>query len=157
MNKRNFLWWFWLILTVAVTAFILYNASRTGTDSIAASDSLIARLLLLLRRIETLIGPVDWHFWIRKAAHVTEYAMLGFAALSFAFRHSARYDRPFVAHAAFYALAVAVSDEFIQGFVERTSAVYDIVIDFGGVVLGFGMAALVAFLGRTRRQKGERV
>jgi len=156
VKKRTVAWWIWLILSAAVTAFVIYNALQTGTDSINTSDSVIGWLMPLLHMIERAVGPVDWHFWIRKAAHVTEYAVLGFTTLSFARQQAARKGRPLIAHAALYVLMVAVGDEFLQGFVERTSAVYDIVIDFGGALLGFGLATIVACIGRCRKQKGER-
>jgi VanZ family protein len=54
-----------------------------------------------------------------------------------------------------------VTDEFIQGFVGRTSAVYDVLIDFGGCLLGFACAVILPLLwnslksvfGRKKRKK----
>ena len=49
-------------------------------------------------------------------------------------------------------LAVAVLDEFLQGFVGRTSLVSDIVLDFSGALCGIAaMLAVVALLGHARR------
>ena len=147
--------WLWLILTLAATAFILYNALQNSTDSTASSDAVIAWLAPLLEALDRWLGGADWHFWVRKAAHVTEYALLGASALSLAKQIAARVGRPFTAHAALYALLVAVTDEFLQGFMARTSAVYDIWIDFGGVLLGFGAVAMVACCRRIGKQRGE--
>jgi VanZ family protein len=153
MMKTSKIWWFWLCLTLSVTAFIIYNGVQTADDSLSASGSLIALLQPILDAIVSLIGQVDWQFWIRKGAHFTEYALLGFCSFSFAKQVGKKHNRPFYAHGALYVLLVAVTDEFLQGFVGRTSAVYDVLIDFGGGLFGFFIAILVGFLWHNILQK----
>ncbi len=146
MMKGSKWFWIWLCLTLGATAFILYNGSQNAKDSISASDGLIALLTPILDAIASFLGNLDWHFWIRKGAHVTEYALLGFCSFSLAKQISKVKGRSFGVHAAFYGLSVAVTDEFIQGFVGRTSAVYDVLIDFGGCLLGFVCAVVLKIL-----------
>jgi VanZ family protein len=159
--KHSKWFWLWLCLTLGATAFILYNGSQNAKDSISASDGLIALLTPILDAIASFLGNLDWHFWIRKGAHVTEYALLGFCAFFLAKEISKVKGHSFGVYAAFYGLSVAVTDEFIQGFVGRTSAVYDVLIDFGGCLLGFACAVILPLLwnslksvfGRKKRKK----
>ncbi len=155
-KQQNIKLWLWSVLTVAATAFILYNALQTGDASIATSDSVIAWLRPVLAAIDRLFGDADWHFLIRKAAHLTEYALLGACSVTLARAIADRKGRPFTAHALLYALLVAVTDEFLQSFVARTSAVYDIWIDFAGALCGVAVATLLRLLIRKPKKKGRR-
>ena len=73
-------------------------------------------------------GLGTWDLVLRKAAHLTEYAILG-ALLVRAL------DRPFPAAA--LAIAYAVTDEVHQHFVEgRAGTVVDVAIDAVGAIIG---------------------
>ncbi len=156
-RRHNGRVWLWGILTVAVTAFILFNGSRTGEESMTMSGWVMAVLSPMLNLLSRVFGEADWSFWIRKAAHATEYAALGFCA-AFAAHHMARkVGRPLVVHAVLYALVTAVTDEFIQGFVERTSSVSDVVIDLGGALCGVAIATAIGRWCRSLKRKGGTV
>lgn len=88
-----------------------------------------AALIFFLSSIPSLsTGLGTWDLVVRKAAHLTEYAILG-ALLVRAL------DRP--AAAAALAIAYAATDELHQHFVPgRTGAVVDVLIDAVGVVVG---------------------
>ena len=88
-----------------------------------------AALIFVLSSIPSLsTGLGTWDLVVRKAAHVTEYAILG-ALLVRAL------DRP--AAAAALAVAYAATDELHQHFVPgRTGAVVDVLIDAVGVIAG---------------------
>ncbi|MEO5717062.1 MAG: VanZ family protein [Chthoniobacterales bacterium] len=74
------------------------------------------------------------HFFVRKAAHVTEYAIL--AALLFRGWRSLFSVRAAVVAAFVTAVAFAAGDEFHQTFVaSRTGAIGDVVIDCSGALL----------------------
>lgn len=83
---------------------------------------------------------------LRKAAHFTEYAILG--ALSFcAFRFSSKYHLPTVL---LCGMAAALTDETIQLFVPgRSGQVSDVWLDF----VGYLCAALVCLLVGQRKRK----
>lgn len=149
--------WLWGGSTVAVTAFILFNGSRTASESMAMSGWVMTVLSPLLNALVAVFGEADWSFWIRKAAHAAEYAALAFAATLAAKQVQMYRGRPFLAHTALYVLTVAVTDEFIQGFVGRTSAVSDVLIDFGGALVGLGIAIGIGRCGRRCKQKGGTV
>src|SRR5262249_18440817 len=83
------------------------------------------------------------HFWIRKSAHVTEYALLGwlaFRAVSLSLALESALARV-AALALALALAVAATDEFPQPFLpERTTYPRGVVIDASGALLAIGVA-----------------
>jgi VanZ family protein len=88
------------------------------------------------------------HFLVRKAGHLTEYAILALLAAR-AFRASSREllrTRWFWVSLLFV-VAYSLSDEFHQSFVpSRTASIYDSMIDSVG-----GLTALVLLAIRTRR------
>ena len=81
---------------------------------------------------------VKVQFAMRKAAHVTEYAILGALFLRAIIRSVAA-RRTFAHAAAAYLLATlyAATDEFHQSFVSSRGASFiDVVIDSGGALIG---------------------
>ena len=93
-------------------------------------------------------------FFIRKAAHVTEYAILAMLAWR-AFRRNARLrTKMSILFAGVWcaAILVAVSDEFHQSFVaSRTSSMRDVMIDGVGALIGLVISWM--FAARTNQQK----
>ncbi len=92
--------------------------------------------------IPGLAGPWDeWDFFLRKAAHVTEYAILAFLVLR-AFQEYPRikagsYAPGKILWAFLLSLLYAAGDEFHQSFVpERVASFIDVVIDSVGCSLG---------------------
>ncbi len=121
-------------------AFISFASSNEFS---AVNTSRIVRPLLLWlfpNISEESIGLA--HFLVRKAAHFTEYAILGFLAAR-AFTGS---SREFLQRSWFLAglLLIALHallDEYHQSFVpSRTGSLYDSVIDIAG-----GLIGLIAF------------
>jgi VanZ family protein len=94
-----------------------------------------------------------YHGIIRKLAHLTEYAVLGFLA-SRAFARSSNnvLRKYFFLTAVMLVLIVATSDEFNQSFnPERTSSPVDVLIDFAG-----GLTATLFFYFLTKRRNSQR-
>ena len=90
------------------------------------------------------------HFLIRKAGHLTEYAILASLAAR-AFRNSGKQflRRNWFWLSLLLAIGYSLSDEFHQSFVpSRTSSIYDCMIDTVGALIG-----LVIVWWRTRRIK----
>ena len=83
-------------------------------------------------------GLGGWDLFLRKLAHMAEYAVLGLLLLRAVGREGP---------AVVLAIAYAVTDEVHQGFVEgRHGAWYDVAVDAAGVLLG------VYVLGRAARR-----
>ena len=74
---------------------------------------------------------------VRKSAHMIEYAFLGVPVICMSLRIYDRYKKPLLGFSLFYVLAVAVTDEHIQSFSDRTSSTGDIILDFFGAMIGF--------------------
>ncbi len=90
------------------------------------------------------------HLFVRKAAHVTEYAVL--TALLFRGWRSALSARSSVAAALGTAILFAVGDEFHQTFVAtRTGAIGDVLIDGSGALLGVVVCWICGFWQRRSR------
>ena len=92
----------------------------------------------------TNVGRDALHFYVRKTAHVTEYAILGVLLLR-AWR-LVKLARPGRAELAAWlaATAYAATDEFHQVFVPgRTPKVTDVLLDSCGAALGVALLAWV--------------
>lgn len=87
--------------------------------------------------IPGLAGPWEkWDFFLRKAAHVTEYAILAFLFLRALRGHKLERGSE-ILWAFLLSLLYAAGDEFHQSFVpERAASLMDVVIDSVGCALG---------------------
>ena len=87
------------------------------------------------------------HFLVRKAAHLTEYAILGLLVLRAVRMSSAAQTNPrslrLLGIALLFSAAYAATDEFHQSFVaQRTACVQDVLIDTTGALVGLAIASL---------------
>lgn len=129
------------LLSLLATAFIWGNSLRTveQADEMNKSVSQVVRPSVDPgKKVE----ENTFRKLLSKAAHIVEFAALGFCVAGLAISLGKCKDRNYVALPLFLVLSVAVLDEFIQTFSGRGSAVTDILIDFTGAMLGFGLAAL---------------
>jgi VanZ family protein len=96
-----------------------------------------------------------YHGYIRKAAHVTEYAILAILAAR-AFSAAKPFLRSFwFVWAIGLVISVASLDEFNQSFEpSRTSTPWDVALDVAGGVLGAGFFIAVRGLLKRRRLRG---
>ena len=137
------------IITLLIVAFIWSNSCKSGAESGAQSG----RVTLLLQSILDPDGKIpeeNFHHFVRKAAHFTEFATLGLALCGlfraiFRANGSAHFAMPVL-----LALMVAVADEYIQLFTGRGSAVADVVLDFAGAMFGLAVGVLILFLYQKR-------
>lgn len=135
LKKYKLLFWTFAVLSAGAIAFILYNSMQIPLDSNARSHS-IADFLRQWRIFENWLDDKAFHRLVRKTAHFTEYGLLGFligGAEVFAHRIK---GETFISLSMLVPVLTAVADEYIQSFVGRTSAVYDIIIDFFGALCG---------------------
>ena len=143
-----------IILTVLTVAFIWSNSLKNGSESMSVSNS-------ILDIIKPILDPGDripahtFSFVLRKAAHFTEYMILG-AELS-VLRRLFLCDGIHTEHllAPFTVLSVATVDETIQKFTERTSSTLDVMLDFCGGMFGvlIVLVAVRLFIVRKSRKK----
>ena len=118
------------ILILLNLALIWGNSMLTGLSSEAVSGGILALLGRFLPVLLTEAG----HTLLRKAAHFSEFALLG---LLYCGRHRlVKGEAP--VHLMGFGLAVACIDETIQIFTPgRASSLIDVWIDTAGFALGF--------------------
>ena len=124
------------LLIAGNLALIWGNSLMTGVSSEAVSGGLLAFLGRFLPVLLTETG----HTFLRKAAHFSEFALLG---LLYGTRHrlAAGATPP---HLMGFGLAVACIDETIQIFTPgRASSLIDVWIDTSGFALGIAIAYLI--------------
>jgi VanZ family protein len=101
-------------------------------------------LLPLLHAVFPTLEPATLqalHDSIRKLAHPTEYAILGFLVFRALDHPTRRTARIFIAALVFCA-SYAALDEFHQSFVpSRGSSPFDVALDTSGAVVGLGLRA----------------
>ena len=151
LHPSSFLWRYGPL--VAWTCFVLF----ASTSSFSASNtSLIIRPLLLWLFPGISEARIDEvHFFIRKTAHFTEYAVLALLAAR-AFRSSSRRGLSGKWWLASFSLVAAVSllDEYHQSFLpSRTGSIYDSLLDMTGGATALACAALL--FARRRKKSGN--
>lgn len=139
----------WLVVAAIAVAIFLMSA-QPAAQSDALSRGLLRKLLLLLTGGTDLAKVNRYNHYIRKAAHFTLYAALGFT-LTGALRFQKRVPPAPAAIAA--AALYAVFDEFHQFFVPgRGPQLKDVMIDTGGAATGALLMALLLWLFRRARR-----
>lgn len=137
-----------LILIVIATGFIFSNSTKNSEESHEASGAIVE---LVEPVLEGVMDTDALSFIVRKCAHIAEFSVLGFLVLSAAVEVKKKLPSC-VGYGLFYVLLVAVTDEFIQSFFNRTSSVRDIFIDFLGALLGFALCLSVNYCFEKLRQ-----
>ena len=134
------------ILILLNLALIWGNSMLTGLSSEAVSGGLLALLGRFLPVLLTEAG----HTLLRKAAHFSEFALLG---LLYCGRHRlVKGEAP--VHLMGFGLAVACIDETIQIFTPgRASSLIDVWIDASGFALG--LLLIVIFYTISNKIKGD--
>ena len=143
------------LLALLCTAFIWSNSAKPAVESSGQSLQILAcvkGLLLSLGFDQEIL-----HTLVRKAAHVTEFALLAGLWTAFAGRMWAS-DRKFAVVLPFaLCLMTAAIDETIQlCFEGRAGMIQDLWVDLIGVAIGMAFAGLVfaglVFAWRKRRR-----
>lgn len=140
MKKR-----IWLIGIGVITLTLIYIWSNSF-PSVEQSNRQSGKILRLIEIIFNTppLDTLENQHVIRKIAHVAEYGLLGFEmALLLLITGIMRWQN--MMNIMFIGLAAATMDETIQIFAQRGSLVSDVVLDFGGVLIGIG----AGFMGHT--------
>ena len=137
-------------LVLLTVCFIFSNSVQSRGASIERSSTVMAWIKPLLDPHDRISDSV-FHHYLRKAAHFTEFAALGFFLMglsdSFAWK---RKNRGRLLLPLLGALCVAASDETIQLFSSaRGPGIRDVLIDFCGA--SFGILCMLGLLLLIRR------
>jgi VanZ family protein len=146
--RRRRLWRYGPLLAWA--CFVLFASSSNFS---ASNTSRIIRPLLLWLFPDISEESLNYvHFLVRKAAHLSEYAVLALLAAR-AFRTSRQEKLRRLWWLAAFALVacVALADEYHQSFLpSRTGTIYDSLLDMTGGATALACAAV--WLARGRRE-----
>ncbi|MCI8554010.1 MAG: VanZ family protein [Clostridiales bacterium] len=147
LSKRR---WIWIGAVLLWIALIFGQSLLNGT----ASSSESGAVLRWLRQLFTLWGGDQWitEHMIRKAAHFTEYALLGVLLIQTA--GSWGYLRSNPALPLFFSLFIPVLDEGLQLLVPgRSGQLSDVLLDFAGALTGMGLCLLFRLVRRRKRSR----
>lgn len=137
---------------VAWACFVLFASSASFS---APNTSRVIRPLLLWLFPDISEASLAYvHFLVRKAAHLSEYAVLALlAARAFRTSHRANLRRLWGPAAFALVACVALADEYHQSFLpSRTGTIYDSLLDMTGGAAALACAAL--WHARRRRKRG---
>ncbi len=134
LRKNKFLAVVFWILCLAVMYIIFMFSSATGEESEEVSQNLLSKII-------EFVGNFITHNTLRKLAHFSEFAALGFCftgAVHYTFG-TRQFYIPLIP-----SFLYAVSDEVHQYFVpERACRIFDIFIDTCGIMTGIGIFLLI--------------
>lgn len=125
--------YFKFLLLFFILAFVIYQGTRVSSVSLSYSDYIVYFIQSYIH-----LDYVTLNFLIRKLAHFAEYMVLGFI-LSLTNKKDNK-----ISFSLLIVLIVSILDEFLQGFIGRTSMVYDIVIDGIGGYIGILISAVIS-------------
>lgn len=139
------------VLTIAAVAAIFYNSSLSAVESSEQSSPITEYINSLL---------ASWHIpltvtqsLVRKAAHFTEYAVLGTLLTATVHLYAQKRSRTLLLALPIGAF-VAVCDELIQLFpAGRSCEVRDMLIDFCGILFAALIVTLIISVIEKRRNK----
>lgn len=125
-----------------ITVFIFSNSAKPAVISSEQSGGVLDFICTLFNISDPSAAGLT-QYLIRKAAHLTEFAIQAFfLTLFFGTRNKGL--RVFFIYVLFVGLFTACTDELIQLFFEgRSSEIKDVFIDFSGTVIGFFAALFV--------------
>lgn len=145
-NTIIFLRVLFTLCVIGNIVFIFYNSMQNGAESGLRSQEVVTVINNQLAQ-HNVTWRASEHF-VRKAAHITEYLLLGF----FLMLGLRVYTKRVISHISwplFLALFIAVCDEFLQGSsAGRSPQLTDVGIDFIGAGTGIVIALFILLLVR---------
>lgn len=142
---KNFLRYILPVLAWSGVIFSLSTNTGSASHTNAFLDSFLTRYFPGWYRTLTEPERDALHFYVRKAAHVTEYAVLGILALRALRGMLCVRPRRLAVAAWTFATAFAATDELHQVFVPgRTAKATDVLIDSCGAAAGIALLIFAA-------------
>ena len=161
---------FFFLIAMLCTAFVFWNATRTGEESKALSNSITDSIKDKIEN-ENHVPPMlegtdaiyskdpqsegenqvsvnDYYLkiFVRKTAHLLEYTFLTFFLSLALVSYGIEKDKTFII-AFFYSAVISSFDELIQSFTEgRSGRIKDVFIDICGGIMGIFLAICVCLL-----------
>ena len=151
-KQKNKKWWIWLIVAYYIY-LILRNSMMVARVSEAASYKVTYMFVNHIQHFGLSVSNFNlFHHYIRKLAHFTEFAGLGFLVV-IAIRICPLFKSRFL-NLIIFLLGVPAMDEGLQHFVEgRSGEVFDMLIDGGGFLFGGLFAYIIVLIILDLRKK----
>lgn len=128
----------WVLVAVCIFVILVLGGAEFGASTTSRLLLPILRWLFPDLSIATYLELI---VWLRKAAHLTEYALLGLLAFRAVFLSVENTLARVALLALSIAVLAAVSDEIHQTFLpERTGSIWDIALDVSGALAAIGFA-----------------
>ncbi len=144
-QKNKLLIVFLSVYIVCIVAFIFSN-SITGAKASAAKSRFVAEKLQAIVDADSKSLTVNFHRIVRKTAHIAEFSLLGTGLGGLFYAIYLSCGKKYVSILLLVGIFVGIFDEFIQEFNSRKSLASDVLIDFGGILIGFFVVLLAIFL-----------
>lgn len=160
MQKKLIACLAFILAAILLTLCFIFGNSLKGKEESAEQSGFFVDILKPLIDPENNISEEDFDFFLRKAAHFTEFAFLGAELTLLALALSALFKKPlcnFLGYSLFFALIFAVADEFIQSFTGRGSLISDVLIDFSGSIVAFAIVLLIYYCFKHRKNHLRKV
>lgn len=143
------------VLALCSALYIFFNGTQNSVKSNERSDN-VAEVVKPVVDSNNRIEEDKFSVYVRKYAHAIEYFAFGvFSGLAVIFLYLSDEKALFLLPVCLVSL-FAVADEYIQGFVGRTSSVKDIVIDIAGGAVGYIAALAVLLIIKIANQKAKK-
>jgi VanZ family protein len=132
MTNSDRIWKYWLPVLIMLTIQFSFSTSSFSSDE---TSRYIVPFLKFISPALSGDRLIFWHHVVRKAAHVTEYCILGILVYR-AFHLDVTNPAMVRFLTVIFVACAALFDEFHQSFVAaRTSSLFDVGFDcFGGMV-----------------------
>lgn len=141
-----------ILLVIAVMAFIFSHSLANRAQSSEESMGVFEFLMKLLGTVG--LGDGLTEHIVRKMAHFSEFAALGFFA-AIVMQDIRIVRLPYVLNVFLFGILCAMTDETIQMFNDRSARVTDVWIDFCGSVCGCLVFLLLRWLWRKHKRKKD--
>ena len=129
-------------MSLMTVVFIWGNSLPSIAESKEQSSAVAAKIQSIVDPQQK-IEPSVFHQYVRKTAHLAEFALLGLFVCGFTVCLGLVLKKRLISLPVLLVLLVAVGDEFIQHFTQRGSQVTDVMLDFFGGLAGLLLTATV--------------
>ena len=139
-NKIKYVFYVCIISTIA----FIWSQSCLSMEASGNESDAVREMMEKLFGTETAFAQFV-STYIRKIAHFTEFALLGFEMTLFTYVCTKSKINDLF-RCLVFGVAVAVTDETIQIFTGRGSSIFDVMIDTSGYIFAFLFASLLYFV-----------
>lgn len=147
-NKKRMIFGIFVILNCMT---IFYFSNQVADDSSRQSSRIVETISKIIPTIKTMQEPDKTLLKqevltpiVRKSAHFSIYALLGFLTMNFMFTIENKKIYQLIIYAFLFCFIYAITDEFHQFFIlGRSAEIRDVLIDSLGALTGIGITTIV--------------